>query len=120
MRTKLGNRVATEIFEYYESLFRRGEEKKLDNYETWAIPIIKIWIGQSAMERKDCIVKWKAQDAIEMKTRTRERLVKERIPTSNYWDPIRDMNEAFEIVDIRGFKKLGRRVIILYNMNRRY
>ena len=43
LRTKLGNRVATEIFEYYESLFRRGEEKKLDNYETWAIPIIKIW-----------------------------------------------------------------------------
>ena len=26
----------------------------------------------------------------------------------NYWDPIRDMNEAFEIVDIRGFKELGR------------
>ena len=43
LRTKLGNRVATEIFEYYESLFRRREEKKLDNYETWAIPIIKIW-----------------------------------------------------------------------------
>ena len=43
LRTKLGNRVATEIFEYYESLFRRGEERKLDNYETWAIPIIKIW-----------------------------------------------------------------------------
>ena len=43
LRTKLGNIVATEIFEYYESLFRRGEEKKLDNYATWAIPIIKIW-----------------------------------------------------------------------------
>ena len=27
--------------------------------------------------------------------------------TSNYWDPIGDMNEAFEIVDIRGFKKIG-------------
>jgi hypothetical protein len=45
---------------------------------------------------------------MEMKTRARERLVKEWMPTSNYWDPIRDMNEAFEIVDIRGFKKLGR------------
>ena len=45
LRTKLGNRVATEIFEYYESLVRRGEEKKQDNYETWAIPIIKIrWV----------------------------------------------------------------------------
>ena len=43
LRTKLGNRVATETFEYYESLIGRGEEKKLDNYETWAIPIIKIW-----------------------------------------------------------------------------
>ena len=32
LRTKLGNRVATEIFEYYESLMR-GEQKKLDNYE---------------------------------------------------------------------------------------
>ena len=41
--TKLGNRVATETFEYYESLIGRGEEKKLDNHETWAIPIIKIW-----------------------------------------------------------------------------
>jgi hypothetical protein len=75
----------------------RGEEKKLDNYETWATPIIKIWMGQSAMERNDCIVKWKAQDAMEIKTRARERLVKEWMPTSNYWDPIRDMNEAFEI-----------------------
>ena len=28
--------------------------------------IIKIWFGQSAMERNDCIVKWKAQDAMEM------------------------------------------------------
>ena len=65
-------------------------------------------MGQRAIERNDCIVKWKAQDAMEMKTRTRERLVKERISTSNYWYPIRDMNEAFEIGDIRGFKKLGR------------
>ena len=31
----------------------------------------------------------------------------EWIPTPNYWDPIRDMNEAFEIVDIRGFQKLS-------------
>ena len=30
------------------------------------------------------------------------------MPTSNNWDLIRDMNEAFEIVGIRGFKKLGR------------
>ena len=29
------------------------------------------------------------------------------MPTSNFWGPIRDWNEAFEIVDIRGFKKLG-------------
>ena len=65
LRTKLGNRVATEIFEYYESLMR-GEEKKLDNFETRATTIIKIWIGQSAMERNDCIVKWKAQDAMEI------------------------------------------------------
>ena len=34
--------------------------------------------------------------------------MKEWMPTSKYWDPIEDMNEAFEIVDIRGFKKLGR------------
>ena len=77
-------------------------------------------MDESAMERNDCVVKWKAQDAMEMKTRARERLVKEWMQTYNYWDPIRDKNEAFEIVDIRGFKKLGRRVIILYNMNRRY
>ena len=55
LRTKLGNRVATEIFEYYER-HMRGEEKKLDNYETWAKPIIKILMGQCAMERNDCIV----------------------------------------------------------------
>ena len=60
------------------------------------------------MERNDCIVKWKAQDAMEMKTRARERLVKEWMQTYNYWDPIRDTNEAFEIDDIRGFKELGR------------
>ena len=53
----------------------RGEDKKLDNYETWATPIIKIWIGQSAMERNDCIVKWRAEDTTEMKTRARERLM---------------------------------------------
>ena len=41
LRTKLGKRVATEIFEYYQSLMR-GKEKKLDNFETWATPIIKI------------------------------------------------------------------------------
>jgi len=62
----------------------------------------------SAMERNDCIVKWKAQDAMEIITRARERLMKEWMPTSNYWDPIRDRNEAFEIVYIRGCKKLGR------------
>ena len=84
LRTKLGNRVATEIFEYYESLLR-VDQQKLDNNETWAIPIIKIWMGQSAMERNDCIVKWKAQDDMEMKTMARERLVKEWISTSNYW-----------------------------------
>ena len=114
LRTKLGNRVSTEIFEYYESL-TRGEEKKLDNYETRTTPIIKMWMIQSKMERNDCIVKWKIQDVMESKTRARERLVKEWMSTSNYWDPIGrrirlkigDMNEAFEIVDIRGFKKLG-------------
>jgi hypothetical protein len=41
-------------------------------------------------------------------TLVRERLVIEKKPTSIYWDPIRDRNVAFEIVDIRGFKKLGR------------
>jgi len=46
--TKLGNRVASEIFEYYESLMR-GEEKKLDNFETWTTSIIKIWMGESKM-----------------------------------------------------------------------
>ena len=59
------------------------------------------------MGKNDCIDKWKAQDAMEIKTRARERLVKEWLPTSNYWDPIRDMNEAFQIVDIRGFMKLS-------------
>ena len=83
-------------------------KKKLDNFETWATPIIKIWLAPSAIERNDCIVKQKAQNAMEMETRARERLVKEWMPTSNYWDPTRDMNEAFEIVDIRGFKKLVR------------
>ena len=96
LRAKLGNRDATEIFEYYDSLMR-GEQQKLDIYETWATPIIKIWMGESAMERNDCIVKWKAQDAKEMKTRARERLVKEQISPSNYWDPIRDRNEALRL-----------------------
>ena len=50
LRKKLGNRVATEIFEYYESLVR-GEEKKLNNYETWTTPIIKIWMGHSKMKK---------------------------------------------------------------------
>ena len=57
---------------------------------------------------------------MELRTRARERLVEEWLQTSNYWDPIRDRNEAFEIVDIRGFKELGRRVTILYNINRGY
>ena len=48
LRTKLGNSVASEIFEYYESL-AIGEEKKLDNFETWTTSIIKIWMGQSKM-----------------------------------------------------------------------
>jgi len=43
LRTNLGNRVSTEIFENYESLMR-GEKKKLDNLETWTTPIIKIWV----------------------------------------------------------------------------
>ena len=42
----------------------RGEEKKRDNYETWATPIIKIWMGQHKIERNDCIVKWKMQDVM--------------------------------------------------------
>ena len=46
--------------------------------------------------------------------------MKEWIWTSNYWDPIRDMNEAFEIVDIKGFRNLAERVIILCNINRLY
>ena len=45
---KLGNRVAREVFEYFESLVR-GEEKKLDNFETLTSSIIKIWMGQSKM-----------------------------------------------------------------------
>ena len=103
----MGNRVATEIFEYYERIMRGGV-KKLDNFETWTTPIIKIWMGQSKMERNDCIVKWKTQDIMELKKRPKERLVTEWIPTWNYWDPIRGMNGAFEIVCIRGFKELGR------------
>ena len=43
--------------------------RKLDNYETWATPIINIWVSESAMERNDCIFKWRAQDAMEIKTR---------------------------------------------------
>jgi len=65
-------------------------------------------VGLSAIERNDCIVKWKTQHAMVSKTRAGERLVKEWISTSNYLYPNRDMNEAFEIVDIRGFKDLGR------------
>ena len=68
---------------------------------------VKIWMGESAMERNDYIVKLKAQDAMEIKTRARERMVKEWMPTYNFWDPIRDKNEAFEVVDIKGFKKSG-------------
>ena len=45
---------------------------------------------------------------MEIKTRARERLAKEWMQTSNYWDPIGNMNEEFQIVDIRGYKKLGR------------
>ena len=56
-------------------------KQKLDIYKTWATPIIKIWVSESAMERNDCIVKWQAQDAIEMKTRAREKLVKEWMQT---------------------------------------
>ena len=38
-----------------------------------------------------------------------ERKTGERVDANiEYWDPIRNRNEAFEIVDIRGFKKLGR------------
>ena len=65
-------------------------------------------MGQSKMEKNDCNVKWIAQDAMEMKTRAREKMVKDWMQTSNYWDPIGDMNEAFEIGDIRGHKELGR------------
>ena len=72
------------------------------------------------MERNDCIVKWKAQDVVELKSRAIERLVKEWMSTSNYWDPIRDRNEAFEIVDIRGFRKLGRTGYYLVHINRGY
>jgi hypothetical protein len=75
-------------------------------------------MGQTEMERIECIDKWKAQDAMELKKRAREKLVKEWMPTSNYWDPIRDMNEAFQIVDIKRFEKSRRKVIILYNINR--
>ena len=32
LKSKLGNKVASEIFEYYASLMR-GEEEMLDNYE---------------------------------------------------------------------------------------
>jgi hypothetical protein len=60
------------------------------------------------MESNDCIVKWITQDVMELKKRARERLAKKWMSTSNYWEPIRDINEAFVIVDIRGFKKLGR------------
>jgi len=77
-------------------------------------------MGQTKMDRIEIIDKWKAQDAMELKTRAGEKLMKEWMPTSNYWDPIRDRNEAFEIVDIRRFKKLNRKVIILYNINRGY
>ena len=77
---EIGNRVATEIFEYYESLMR-GEQKK---------SLIIMKLGQHQLSRyglvrvqwkKFCIVKWKAQDVMEIKTRARERLVKEWMPT---------------------------------------
>ena len=51
LKSKLGNKVATEIFEYYESLMR-GEQQKLYIYENWATPIIKIWVSESTMEKK--------------------------------------------------------------------
>ena len=82
LRTNLGNRVSTEIFEYYENLMR-GEEKKLDNFETWTTPIIKIWMRQREMERNDCIVKWKIRDVMELKKWVRERLVAEWMQASN-------------------------------------
>ena len=44
---------------------------------------------------------------MELKKRASERLVIEWISTSNYCDPIRDMNEAFKSVGIKGIKKLG-------------
>ena len=60
------------------------------------------------MESNDCIAKQKIQDVMELKKRARERPVTQKVSTQNYWDPIRDVNEAFEIVGIGGFKKLGR------------
>ena len=79
-------------------------------------------MGESTIERNDCIVKWKTQHAFELETRARERMAKEWISTSNYWDPIRDMNEAFEIVDIRvvdirELRNWTERDIILHNIS---
>jgi hypothetical protein len=41
LRAKIGNRVATEIAENHGSL-ARGDGKKLDNFETWTLLIIKM------------------------------------------------------------------------------
>jgi hypothetical protein len=34
-------------------------------------------VSESAIEKNDCIDKWKVQDAMEIETRARERMVKE-------------------------------------------
>lgn len=107
---KLGKRVATEIFEYYETLMK-GEQRRLDPFETWEKPINKIWMEEfEKMGMKaECLKRWRDQDFMEEKRRHRDNVIQEWFLTSNVWDPIRNQNEVFEIEDIMSFKKIGRK-----------
>ena len=62
-------------------VFFERSRKNLNNYETWATSIIKIWIGLSATERNDCIVKMESSRSHGIDNES-ERQIDERMDTN--------------------------------------
>jgi len=105
-----------------DTITQRGEGKKREMGEPkiWTTQCVTHGQKRNSINKKLCLDRWdKLQRLITSgKERIRQAAIDEWLPTSNYYDKVRDRDELFEIQSIDRYSKVGRkeRYLVRYEL----
>ena len=112
---KLGYRLAEELYDSCRKV-ALDEQVKMDPYTPWNKANIVYNVEESQEDKFECLEKWKRQDDIEARKKSRDEQIEEWMLTSNVFDQIRDAEEEFIISSIADCRKKrnGFQYLVIY------